>query len=78
MPVKVDIYISIYHVYIYISYIRVATTVVGYIMFLIVWFIQTVDKKDGSNKVVDKDEGIRVPIDYKKMAALPTPFKQNG
>jgi len=31
-----------------------------------------------SDKVVTKDEGIRVPVDYKKMATLKTPFKQNG
>ncbi|EAL72144.1 hypothetical protein DDB_G0269588 [Dictyostelium discoideum AX4] len=29
-------------------------------------------------KVVDKDEGIRVPVDYKKMSTLKTPFKPNG
>ncbi|EGC38270.1 hypothetical protein DICPUDRAFT_149073 [Dictyostelium purpureum] len=29
-------------------------------------------------KVIDKDEGIRTPVDYKKMATLKTPFKANG
>jgi len=37
-----------------------------------------VTKKDGTKSVFEKDEGVRVPVDYKKMATLPTPFKQNG
>jgi len=35
----------------------------------------TVKKADGSTVVVDSDEGIRVPVDYAKMANLKTPFK---
>jgi len=38
----------------------------------------TITKPDGSKTTLDKDEGIRVPVDYKKMATLKTPFKHNG
>jgi len=38
----------------------------------------TVKKPDGTQVVFDKDEGVRVPVDYKKMATLKTPFKENG
>lgn len=37
-----------------------------------------VKKADGSEVVVDKDEGVRVPVDYAKMKNLKTPFKQGG
>lgn len=37
-----------------------------------------VTKKDGSVVTVTEDEGIRVPVDYARMAKLPTPFKPNG
>ncbi|KAK5575939.1 hypothetical protein RB653_007074 [Dictyostelium firmibasis] len=39
---------------------------------------QIIPVKLEDGKVVDKDEGIRVPVDYKKMATLKTPFKPNG
>jgi hypothetical protein len=38
----------------------------------------TLKKKDGQTVVFDKDEGIRVPVDYKKLAQLKTIFKENG
>jgi len=38
----------------------------------------TITTPDGKKKVLDKDEGIRFPVDYAKMSKLPTPFKQNG
>jgi len=37
-----------------------------------------VKKADGSEVTVDKDEGIRVPVDYAKMRNLKTPFKNGG
>jgi len=37
-----------------------------------------VQKADGTEVVVDKDEGVRVPVDYSKMKALKTPFKAGG
>lgn len=37
-----------------------------------------VKKADGTEVVVDKDEGVRVPVDYAKMKNLRTPFKQGG
>jgi len=37
-----------------------------------------VKKADGNEVVVDKDEGVRVPVDYAKMKSLKTPFKQGG
>jgi len=37
-----------------------------------------VTKADGSIVVVDKDEGVRVPVDYAKMKSLKTPFRQGG
>jgi len=37
-----------------------------------------VKKTDGSEVVVEKDEGIRVPVDYGKMKTLKTPFKAGG
>jgi len=37
-----------------------------------------VKKADGSEVTFTEDEGVRVPVDYARMAKLPTPFKQNG
>lgn len=37
-----------------------------------------VKKADGAEVIVDKDEGVRVPVDYAKMKNLKTPFKQGG
>jgi acetyl-CoA acetyltransferase family protein len=37
-----------------------------------------VKKADGTQVIVTEDEGIRVPVDYARMAKLPTPFKQGG
>eukprot|EP01128_Nolandella_sp_AFSM9_P001057 TRINITY_DN11167_c0_g1_i1.p1 TRINITY_DN11167_c0_g1~~TRINITY_DN11167_c0_g1_i1.p1 ORF type:complete len:411 (+),score=104.45 TRINITY_DN11167_c0_g1_i1:13-1245(+) len=37
-----------------------------------------VTNKDGSSFVLDKDEGIRVPVNYTAMRKLPTPFKKDG
>jgi len=34
--------------------------------------------KDGVEKIVENDEGIRVPVDYAKMKKLKTPFKDQG
>jgi len=34
--------------------------------------------KDGVEKIVSQDEGIRVPVDYAKMKKLKTPFKEQG
>ncbi|KAF2076965.1 hypothetical protein CYY_001741 [Polysphondylium violaceum] len=39
---------------------------------------QIIPVKTPTEKLVAKDEGIRVPVDYKKMASLKTPFKENG
>jgi len=38
----------------------------------------SVVKEDGSRSVMDSDEGIRVPVDYKKLSTLKTIFKQDG
>eukprot|EP01117_Protostelium_nocturnum_P017596 TRINITY_DN718_c0_g1_i1.p1 TRINITY_DN718_c0_g1~~TRINITY_DN718_c0_g1_i1.p1 ORF type:complete len:479 (+),score=171.06 TRINITY_DN718_c0_g1_i1:214-1437(+) len=38
----------------------------------------TVKKADGTSVVVDKDEGVRVPVDYKKLSTLKTVFKPDG
>jgi acetyl-CoA acetyltransferase family protein len=38
----------------------------------------TITKADGTKVVVDKDEGVRVPVDYARMKALKTPFKAGG
>ncbi|KYR01433.1 hypothetical protein DLAC_01917 [Tieghemostelium lacteum] len=35
-------------------------------------------KLEKTGKTVTQDEGIRVPVDYTKMAKLKTPFKENG
>ncbi|EGG16948.1 hypothetical protein DFA_07929 [Cavenderia fasciculata] len=32
----------------------------------------------GTGKVIESDEGVRVPVDYKKMKTLKTPFKEGG
>ena len=37
-----------------------------------------ITKQDGTTTTLSKDEGVRVPVDYQKMATLKTPFKQNG
>jgi len=37
-----------------------------------------VKKADGSIAILDKDEGMRVPVDYKKLASLKSVFKENG
>jgi acetyl-CoA acyltransferase len=37
-----------------------------------------VKKTDGTEVTFTDDEGVRVPVDYGRMAKLPTPFKQNG
>jgi len=37
-----------------------------------------ITKADGSVVIFSEDEGIRVPVDYARMAKLPTPFKPNG
>jgi len=37
-----------------------------------------VKKPDGTEVVVEKDEGVRVPVDYAKMKTLKTPFMQGG
>jgi len=37
-----------------------------------------VKKSDGSTITFDKDEGIRIPVDYKKLATLKPVFKENG
>lgn len=37
-----------------------------------------VKKADGTEVIVDKDEGVRVPVDYAKMKALKTPFMKGG
>jgi acetyl-CoA acetyltransferase family protein len=37
-----------------------------------------VKKADGSEVTFSVDEGVRVPVDYDRMAKLPTPFKKNG
>jgi len=37
-----------------------------------------VKKADGAEVVVELDEGIRVPVDYIKMRALKTPFREGG
>jgi len=34
--------------------------------------------KEGKEVTFEKDEGIRVPVDYAKMAKLPTPFNKSG
>jgi len=34
--------------------------------------------KEGVEKIVSVDEGIRVPVDYEKMKKLKTPFKEGG
>jgi len=39
----------------------------------------TVKKPDGTTSIFDKDEGIRVPVDYTKLKTLKSPFRpQNG
>ncbi len=38
----------------------------------------TLKKPDGNTVVMDRDEGIRVPVDYKKLASLKSIFKENG
>jgi len=38
-----------------------------------------IKQKDGTKIIVDKDEGVRVPVDYKKMKTLKSPFRpENG